>query len=205
MQGQPRPWWHKWLPGSDRNERVNPGHALSQKTLWNLYHVENVPVIKLNFLVYTLIFEVSVFMWNTYMIICRTIHRRQMLLNIAKHRACNFFKLFTSLEKFRQIIRNKISGIFLPMQLHPIYTPLHSSMKSSVAFLRFRADILKPVVIVSTSAIKIVVKFWVPTPSPFFPHERVNIVQMICISGSIGIKSSAREKSAKLFSYCREI
>jgi hypothetical protein len=22
MQGQPRPWWHKWLAGSDRNERV---------------------------------------------------------------------------------------------------------------------------------------------------------------------------------------
>jgi hypothetical protein len=54
-----------------------------------------------------------------------------MFLNFVKHWACKFFKFFTYLEKFRQTIRNKISEVFLPMQLHPICCTLRSFDRNS--------------------------------------------------------------------------
>jgi hypothetical protein len=71
------------------------------------------------------------------LIICRIIPRRHippnhtefcetpgLYVRIVAHRV-NVCQFFTTLEQFRQIKRNKISGVFLPMHLHPIYTPLH--------------------------------------------------------------------------------
>ncbi len=39
MQGQLRPWWHKWLAGSDRNERVNL--AINENKLSLLNHFQH--------------------------------------------------------------------------------------------------------------------------------------------------------------------
>jgi hypothetical protein len=47
------------------------------------------------------------------------------VVEVASSHPVKFFQFFTSLEQFRQIIRNRISGVFLLMHLHPIY--LHTA------------------------------------------------------------------------------
>ncbi len=37
----------------------------------------------------------------------------------------SFYKFLTAWQPFRLIIRDKISEVFFPFQLHPIYTPPH--------------------------------------------------------------------------------
>jgi hypothetical protein len=49
------------------------------------------------------------------------------VVEVASSHPVKFFQFFTSLEQFRQIIRNRISGVFLLMHLHPIYTLLHTA------------------------------------------------------------------------------
>ncbi len=77
----------------------------------------------------------SVCLCEILLIICRTIHRRHFLPNLTEfstYTLSGIYRVrkvwprvfFTSFEQFRQIIRNKIFGVCLPMQLHPIYTPL---------------------------------------------------------------------------------